>query len=71
MDVKNSLQFDGTGEVNKFVTKVELQASLKGHADEKKAQFIASKLNGPALDIYMRLSADDKKDAAKIIADLR
>ena len=71
MEVNNSLQFDGTGEVNKFITKGELQAALKNHTEEKKAQFIASKLNGVALDIYMRLSTDDKKDPAKIVDGLR
>ena len=43
-----------------FLTKVELEAALKGHEDEKKAQFAASKLYGPAFDVYTRL-ADDKK----------
>ena len=59
-------EFDGKGDVNIFLTKVELVASIKGHANEKKAQFVASKLSGPAFDVYMRLSDDDKKDFDKI-----
>ena len=54
-------EFDGKGNVNVFLTKVELIASIKGHADEKKAQFVASKWSGPAFDVYMRLSEEDKK----------
>ena len=62
MEGKESLHFTGIGDVNKFLTKVELQAELKGHAGERKAQFFASKLDGAALDIYLRLSGDDRKD---------
>ena len=29
--------YDGTSDVRKFVTTVELEASLKNHADEKKS----------------------------------
>ena len=48
--------YEGKGDVNVFLTKVDLVASIKGHTDEKKAQFVASKLSGPAFDVYMRLS---------------
>lgn len=64
-------EFDGKGDVNIFLTKVELVASIKGHANEKKAQFVASKLSGPAFDVYMRLSDDDKKDFDKIKEQLK
>ena len=64
-------EFDGKSDVNIFLTKVELVASIKGHADEKKAQFVASKLSGPAFDVYMRLSNDDKKDFEKIKEQLK
>ena len=37
-------EFDGTTDVKVFLTKVEIVASIKGYADEKKAQFLASKL---------------------------
>ena len=50
--MEKSLQFDGSTDVNKFITKVELIASLKNHTEDKKALFIGSKLNGPALDVY-------------------
>ena len=62
--------FNGTGDVKKFVEKIELLAVLKEHEGEKKAIFIASKLNGVAFDVYGRLSADDKKDPEKIKGDL-
>ena len=67
---KEKLFFDGTGDIAAFVEKVELVASLKEHTDEKKATFIASKLTGCAFDVYRRLSADGKKDAAKIKSEL-
>ena len=63
--------FEGKGNVNVFLTKVGLIAAIKGHADEKKAQFLASKLSGPAFDGYMRLSGDDKKDFGIIKEQLK
>ena len=63
--------FDGKGDVSVFLTKVELVAAIKGHANEKKAQFVASKLSGPAFDVYMRLSEDDKKDFDRIKEQLK
>ena len=44
-------QSDGITDMNEFVPKVELLASLKARVEKKKAQFIASKLSGPAMDI--------------------
>ena len=64
------MYFNGTGDVKKFVEKIELLAVLKEHEGEKKAIFIASKLNGVAFDVYGRFSADDKKDPEKIKGDL-
>ena len=62
--------YDGTSDVRKFVTTVELEASLKNHADEKKAQYIASKLIGHAMDVYLRMSDEDKKYPEKVTAEL-
>ena len=63
--LKHTKTFDGTGDVKAFITKVELVASIKGHTDEKLAAALASKLEGAALDLYMRLSDDDKKIRTK------
>lgn len=63
-------EFDGTGNVKEFLTKVNIVASIKEYADEKKAQFLASKLLSPAFDVYMRLSDADKKDFDKIKEEL-
>ena len=63
---KLRLSCDGSGNVRTFLTKIELEAALKGYGDEKKAQFAASKLNGPAFDVYMRLSDADKNDYDKL-----
>ena len=41
------------GDVKRFITRIHLEASLKGYEDEKKAQYLGSKLLGPALDVYM------------------
>ena len=48
-----------------FLTKLELVAAIKGYEDEKKAQYLASKLVPPAFDVYLRLSAEDKKNFDK------
>ena len=53
-----------------FITKVGLEASLKNHTGEKCAQFIASKLDGRAFDVYMRLSEEDKKKDNRIKEEL-
>ena len=62
--------FDGNGDVKVFLTKVELEASIKGYADEKKAQYVASKLISPAFDVYLRLSVEQKKDFNAIKEEL-
>ena len=64
--------FDGSTDVEAFITIAELNASVKGYADEKKAQYIASLLvEGPALNVYLRLDNDKKKDAEEIKSALR
>ena len=62
--------FDGTRDVNVFVEKVSLHSSLKGYDGEKAAQNLASKLEGRAFNVYMRLPNADKKDASKIKSEL-
>ena len=62
--------FDGTTDVEKFVVRIDLEASLKNYQDEKKAQYLASKLIGPAMEVYLRLSAEDKKEFDKIKDEL-
>ena len=70
-NTESKVYFNGTGDVQSFVEKVELLASLKGHADEVKATFIASRLTGTAFDVYRRMSALDKKDPEKIKENLK
>ena len=53
-------KFDGTGNVKTVLTNFELEAGLKGHDGEKKAQFAASKVNGHAFDVYTRLTDEDE-----------
>ena len=67
---RENIEFDGRGDVKVFLTKVELVAAIKGHTDETKAQFVASKLSGPAFDVYMRLSEDDRKEYDTIKEEL-
>ena len=66
----SKVYFDGTGDVQSFVEKVDILATLKAHAGEAKAQFIASKLVGTAFDVYRRLSDDEKKDPEGIKTSL-
>ena len=63
-------EFNGTGDVKVFLTKVDIVASIKGYTDEKKAQFLASKLLQPAFDVYMRMSDEDRKDFDKVKKEL-
>ena len=62
--------FDGSADVKVFLEKITLHSSLKGYQDEKAAQNLASRLEGRAFDVYMRLSQDDKKDVEKIKSEL-
>ena len=57
--------------MNTFIRKVELYVSLKGYTGEKAAQFLASRLDGAAFDVYMRLEEGEKKDADKLKEELR
>ena len=65
-----SLIFNGTGDVRSFLAKAELYSSLKSYTGEKCAQALASKLEGPAFDVYSRLSSKDRKDVNKITTEL-
>ena len=58
--------FDGKDDVKVFLTRAGLIAAVKELNGERKAQFLASKLIPPALDVYMRMSVDDQKDFSKI-----
>ena len=58
------------GDVQAFLTKVEIHAALKGYTGEKPPQTLASKLEGPAFDVYLRLSAEDRQDPEKLRAEL-
>ena len=69
MDAKLK-SYDGTGDVKVFLEKVSLHSSLKSYNGEKAAQNLASKLEGRAFDVYMRLPAANKKSVEKIHAEL-
>ena len=75
MDVEkrsNKKYFDGTTDVEAFITIAELNASVKGYTEERKAQYLASLLvEGPALNVYLRLSTDQRKNAEEIKTALR
>jgi hypothetical protein len=73
MESSNELKiksFNGTGNVVEFLKKVELHSKLKGYADEKLAQNLASRLTGPAFDVYMRLSDAEKNNNETIATEL-
>ena len=64
--------FDGSTDVEAFITIAELNASVKGYTDERKAQYLASLLvEGPALNVYLRLDTDKRKNAEEIKTALR
>ncbi len=65
-----SLTFNGTGNVRSFFAKVEIYSSLKSYTGEKCTEALASKFEGPAFDVYLHLSSEERKDASKIKAEL-
>ena len=65
------LSFTGNGDVQAFLAKIDIHAALKGYTGEKLAQALASKLEGPAFDVYLRLSTEDRKDPEKLKAELK
>ena len=70
MATKKVELFTGREDVNKFTTKCDLHCNLTGYDGEKKAAFIAGRLEEPAFDVYMALTDEDKKDPEKIKAAL-
>ena len=52
--------FNGNGNIAEFIAKVELYSALKEYDDEKHAQNLASRLEGPIFDVYLRLDQDDR-----------
>ena len=62
--------FNGDGDISGFITKVELYSALKEYDDEKRAQNLASRLEGPAFDVYLRLDQDDRKNINKLKDEL-
>ena len=70
MAEKKFKYYEGDSDVQKFVVHVELDAALKGHTDEKKAQYVANRLAGPALEVYLRLSDEERISFEKIKEEL-
>ena len=62
--------FDGTGDVKVFIEKSQIHSSLKGYSGEKAAQNLASRLEGRAFDVYMRMGTEERKDPKKITGEL-
>ena len=62
--------FDGNGDIKEFITKVKLFSSLKGYSGEKSAQYLASKLDGRAFNVYLRLREEEQKNVDKIKEEL-
>ena len=72
MEVQKKVKvFDGSTNVKEFITICELECAVKGYDDPaKKAYYLASKLTGPAFDVYMRLTDDEKKEFDTIKQEL-
>ena len=60
---------DGSG-VKVFVEKVSIHSAFKGYDGEKADQILASKLEGRAFDVCMRLISEDRKNPEKIKSEL-
>ena len=62
--------YDGSGDVKVFLEKVSLHSALKGYEGQKAAQNLASKLEGRAFDVYMRLPPEEREDEQIIKTEL-
>ena len=47
--------FNGDGNLTVWLKKTEVWASLKGYEGEKKALSVASRLDGAAFQVYLRM----------------
>ena len=63
--------FTGKEDVNAFIVKVELYNKLKKYTGEDAAVSLASRLQEPAFNVYLRMSEDDRKDIEKIKTELK
>ena len=63
--------FNGKGDVNVFLVKVDLYNKLKKYEDEEAAVSLASRLQEPAFNVYLRMSEADRKDINKIKTELK
>lgn len=70
-DCKGTKSFSGKGDVNAFIKKMELLIALKGYEGEKAAQAMASKLEQPAFNVYLRMTDADQKDIEKLKTELK
>ena len=62
--------FNGNSNVKEFITRVELLSALNGYSGEKSAHYLASKLEGRAFDVYLRLGEEDRKNVTRIQKEL-
>ena len=68
---KNVTMFNGKGDANSFIVKTELYIKLKKLEDEDAPMLLASRLEEPAFNVYLRMSDDDKKNIETIKTELR
>ena len=71
MDKSKLDRFDGKGDVSVFIKTMELLIAMKGNENEKAARTMASHLELPAFNAYLRMSADDQKDVEKLKLELK
>ena len=64
----NNVVFNGKGEVDAFIAKIELYNKLKKYEgeEEEAAALLPSRLEEPAFNVCLRLSSDEKKDFTKL-----
>ena len=62
--------FNGEGDITELITKVDLYSALEEYNDEKCAQNLVSRLEGPAFDVYLRLDQDDRRNVNKLKDEL-
>ena len=69
--VKKILPFDGTGDIERWIDRLELSLKIDGVPKTSYAEILSYHLEGDAYDTWKGLSVTDREDADAIKAELR
>ena len=70
METSAPTAFGGSGDLLAFLDRINIWKELKNFQGQKKALALASRLEGPAFDNYLRLSEDEKNSVDAFVKSL-